>query len=201
MRNDNDYPFKDLSTSDLAKDHIRHMIGGRAKQVPDELVFRLHFVDRPNSLLELLRVISSKWNISLFHFRSHGADFNRALLGIQVPHADKKELVQKLKTRVLFIKEETKNPPPLLCCLQKNASVRASRMVRPLLFPIIITMMRFGRRFSLGSLSLSRLVFSSNKNATTTMMMFCLLFVSPKGNDLRVRMLTRRISLSSFAHT
>ena len=73
-------------------------------------------------------------------------------------------------------------------------------MVRPFLFPMRIptTMRFFGRRFSL-----SRLVFSSNKNATTIMMMmlFCVLFVSPKGNDVRVRMLTRRVSLSSVALT
>ena len=107
---DHNYPFKDLSDSDLAKDHIRHMIGGRAKQVPDELIFRLHFADRPNSLLDLLEVISSKWNISLFHFRSHGADFNRALLGIQVPHSNKDDLLELIKAKVLLAVEETENP-------------------------------------------------------------------------------------------
>ena len=104
------YDFQDLTDNDLAKDHIRHMIGGRSKQVSDEILFRLHFPDRPNALIELMKDISTRWNISLFHFRSHGADFNRALLGIQLPKKEKEFFIKQIEKKVLFLKEETNNP-------------------------------------------------------------------------------------------
>src|SRR5690349_3646726 len=81
----------DLSDNDMAKLHVRHMVGGRAPFAKDELLYRFEFPERPGALMKFLENLRSDWNISLFHYRNHGADYGRVLVGIQVP---KKELVQ-----------------------------------------------------------------------------------------------------------
>lgn len=79
------FSVSDLSDSELAKVHVRHMVGGRVPGLRNELLFRFEFPERPGALLEFLQSVGSRWNISLFHYRNHGAAFGRVLAGIQVP--------------------------------------------------------------------------------------------------------------------
>ena len=78
----------DLSDNEMAKLHVRHMVGGRAPSARDERIFRFEFPERPGALLRFLEHMSKGWNISLFHYRNHGADYGRVLAGIQVPPAE-----------------------------------------------------------------------------------------------------------------
>ena len=76
----------------MAKLHVRHLVGGHAPEVKDEILFRFEFPERPGALMNFLNSMSHSWNISLFHYRNHGADYGRVLVGMQVPHHDKKAL-------------------------------------------------------------------------------------------------------------
>ena len=80
-------PVVDLSTNDMARLHIRHMVGGRAP-VENERILRFQFPERPGALLQFLKGMQSDWNISLFHYRNYGSEYGRVLMGIQVPEAD-----------------------------------------------------------------------------------------------------------------
>lgn len=86
---ENNYSFKDLSHDELAKNHIRHMVGGRSQAVQHENIYRFIFPERPNALAEFLALISQQWNISLFHYRNHGAAYGRVLVGLQIPDNEK----------------------------------------------------------------------------------------------------------------
>jgi threonine dehydratase len=77
-------PVLDLSDNEMAKLHIRHLVGGRA-QAENEVLYRFEFPERPGALMKFLNSMSHAWNISLFHYRNHGADYGRVLVGIQVP--------------------------------------------------------------------------------------------------------------------
>ena len=79
------YPVEDLTSSEIAKLHIRYMVGGRSIGLSDEVLYRFQFPERPGALLEFLTAMGKRWNISLFHYRNHGADYGRVLAGIQVP--------------------------------------------------------------------------------------------------------------------
>lgn len=86
------YPTTDLSDNELAKLHIRHMVGGPAPQtVNSEVACRFEFPERPGALLRFLDTLGGRWNISLFHYRNHGADFGRVLAGFEVPESDRAE--------------------------------------------------------------------------------------------------------------
>lgn len=88
------YPVLDITDDEMAKYHIRHMVGGHAPaSVTDERVYRFEFPERPGALLNFLRKLGKQFNISLFHYRNHGAAFGRVLVGLQVP-ADKQEQLQ-----------------------------------------------------------------------------------------------------------
>ena len=76
---------QDLTDNEMAKLHVRHMVGGRAPSVDDEIVYRFEFPERPGALMRFLEAMSGGWNISLFHYRNHGADYGRVLVGMQVP--------------------------------------------------------------------------------------------------------------------
>ena len=78
----------DLSTDETAKVHVRHMVGGRSAAVRDERVLRVEFPERPGALMAFLDTLAGRWNISLFHYRNHGADFGRVLVGFEVPDAE-----------------------------------------------------------------------------------------------------------------
>jgi threonine dehydratase len=82
------YATEDLSGNEMAKLHVRHMVGGRTAEVRDERLFRFELPERPGALLELLERLGGRWNISLFHYRNHGADFGRVLAGFEVPAAE-----------------------------------------------------------------------------------------------------------------
>ena len=81
-------PTLDLSDNELAKLHLRHLVGGHAPQAKNEVVFRFEFPEKPGALMKFLDTMGHDWNISLFHYRNHGADFGRVLVGMQVPPND-----------------------------------------------------------------------------------------------------------------
>ena len=78
-------PTLDLSENEMAKLHLRHLVGGRAALARDELLYRFEFPERPGALMKFLSAMRSDWNISLFHYRNHGSDTGRVLVGMQVP--------------------------------------------------------------------------------------------------------------------
>ncbi len=80
-------PTKSLQANELAKLHVRHLAGGRAS-VPDELVYRFEFPERPGALIKFLDTLDAGWNVSMFHYRNHGGDVGHVLAGIQVPEQD-----------------------------------------------------------------------------------------------------------------
>lgn len=82
----------DLTDDDLAKEHVRHMVGGRSPLAQDELLYRFVFPERPGALMRFLDTLHPGWNISLFHYRNQGADYGRILVGLQVPRAERKAL-------------------------------------------------------------------------------------------------------------
>lgn len=103
------YPVLDLTDNELAKVHLRFMVGGHAPDIHDELVFRFNFPERPGALLHFLNSMGH-WNISLFHYRNHGSDFGRVLVGMQVPDAEREAFNQFLDKLGYEYCEETQNP-------------------------------------------------------------------------------------------
>ena len=99
----------DLTEDEMAKLHVRHMVGGHAT-VDNELIYRFEFPERPGALMKFLNSMSASWNISLFHYRNHGADYGRVLVGMQVPPRDKAAFRAFLKELGYANWEETKNP-------------------------------------------------------------------------------------------
>jgi threonine dehydratase len=100
----------DLTHDDLAKEHVRHMIGGASQLAKDERLLRFIFPERPGALMKFLSSMRPGWNISLFHYRNQGADYGRILVGIQVPPKDHKAFDDFLKTLGYPYVEETDNP-------------------------------------------------------------------------------------------
>lgn len=101
----------DLSENEFAKSHIRHLVGGRS-QVPHERIFRFEFPERPGALSRFLGSLTPGWNISLFHYRNHGADVGKVLVGLQPPpngDADNTELNKFLDDLGYPVVEETEN--------------------------------------------------------------------------------------------
>jgi threonine dehydratase len=99
----------DLSDNEMAKLHVRHMVGGRA-HAEHELLYRFEFPERPGALLKFLNAMRSDWNISLFHYRNHGADYGRVLVGIQVPPREMGEFRAFLSGLGYPYSDETGNP-------------------------------------------------------------------------------------------
>nr|WP_297354375.1 threonine ammonia-lyase, biosynthetic [uncultured Caldimonas sp.] len=100
----------DLTHDELAKQHIRHLVGGRTELAKDELLYRFIFPERPGALMRFLSSMHPEWNISLFHYRNQGADYGRILVGIQVPKGDKKAFKEFLDTLAYPYVDETDNP-------------------------------------------------------------------------------------------
>jgi threonine dehydratase len=100
----------DLSDNEMAKLHVRHLVGGRAPQAKDEVLLRFEFPERPGALMKFLNSMSHGWNISLFHYRNHGTDYGRVLVGIQVPKQDKKAFQGFLDKLGYPYWDESKNP-------------------------------------------------------------------------------------------
>ena len=103
------YPVTDMTDNELAKLHIRHLVGGRAA-VPDELLYRFEFPERPGALLRFLNQMGERWNISLFHYRNHGAADARVLAGIQVAAQDHVAFREFLTQLGYPFHDETDNP-------------------------------------------------------------------------------------------
>jgi threonine dehydratase len=99
----------DLSDNEMAKWHVRHMVGGRAP-AKDELLYRFEFPERPGALMRFLDNMRSDWNISLFHYRNHGADYGRVLVGMQVPKKETAAFRAFLKKLGYPFADETRNP-------------------------------------------------------------------------------------------
>ena len=104
------YATLDMTDNEMAKLHIRHLVGGRAPNAHDEILYRFEFPERPGALMNFLNKMGGGWNISLFHYRSHGADFGRVLVGMQVPTKDKKKFHKFLDSLGYEYVEETGNP-------------------------------------------------------------------------------------------
>ena len=104
------YPVEDLSNNEMAKLHVRHMVGGRSPGIENERLFRFEFPERPGALRDFLDAIGTRWNISLFHYRNHGSDYGRILAGIDVPAEDTAELEAHLAELGYPHWEESDNP-------------------------------------------------------------------------------------------
>ena len=100
----------DLTHDELAKEHIRHMVGGHSSLARDERLLRFIFPERPGALLKFLNLMRPGWNISLFHYRNQGADYGRILVGLQVPTSDAKAFDRFLESLGYPYVEETDNP-------------------------------------------------------------------------------------------
>ena len=90
------YEVVNLSGDEVAKLHVRYMVGGPGPGLRDELLYRFEFPERPGALRDFLEALAHGWNISLFHYRNHGADYGRVLAGIQVPLADRETFAEAL---------------------------------------------------------------------------------------------------------
>lgn len=99
----------DMTDNEAAKLHIRHMVGGRSQHVLNERVFRFEFPERPGALMTFLDLMGERWNISMFHYRNHGAAYGRVLTGIQVPPQDRRQFDEFLKLIRYPYQEETDN--------------------------------------------------------------------------------------------
>jgi threonine dehydratase len=99
-----------LTDDELAKQHVRHMVGGRSELASNERLFRFIFPERPGALMRFLSSMHPDWNISLFHYRNQGADYGRILVGIQVPKGDSKAFKTFLDQLNYPFSEETQNP-------------------------------------------------------------------------------------------
>ncbi|HET6599510.1 MAG TPA: threonine ammonia-lyase, biosynthetic [Burkholderiaceae bacterium] len=99
-----------LTDDDLAKEHLRYMVGGRSALAHDERLYRFDFPERPGALMRFLSSMHPDWNISLFHYRNQGADYGRILVGIQVPHADNQDFREFLEGLAYPCADETENP-------------------------------------------------------------------------------------------
>ncbi|MFO7324292.1 MAG: threonine ammonia-lyase, biosynthetic [Pseudomonadota bacterium] len=103
------YPVVDMTDNEMAKLHVRYMIGGQSR-LPDEQLFRFEFPERPGALLRFLEAVGTRWNISLFHYRNHGADTGRVLAGVQVPPGEREDFRLHLDELRYPYVEETSNP-------------------------------------------------------------------------------------------
>ena len=104
------FPTLDLTHDELAKLHIRHLVGGKSRLAENELLYRFEFPERPGALMRFLNSMAPNWNISLFHYRNHGADYGRTLVGLQVPKKEMKAFRDFLSTLGYRYWDESKNP-------------------------------------------------------------------------------------------
>lgn len=108
--NDMDYPSIDLTENEFAKLHLRHMVGGRAPEIEHEVLFRFNFPERPGALMDFLNSLSGDWLITLFHYRNHGADSGRVLVGVEVPPDERGAFVASIDSLGYTYWDETDNP-------------------------------------------------------------------------------------------
>jgi threonine dehydratase len=104
------YPVTDMTENEMAKLHVRHMVGGRGPADHPEMLFRFEFPERPGALMNFLTVLGGRWNISLFHYRNHGSAWGRVLVGFQAPKSERGALLASLEETGYRFWEETGNP-------------------------------------------------------------------------------------------
>ncbi len=104
------YAVIDMTENEMAKNHVRHMVGGHAAEVDHEVVYSFKFPERPGALLNFLEQLGSLWNISMFHYRNHGSAYGRVLVGLQVPKAERKQVEPLFKELAYSFSNETENP-------------------------------------------------------------------------------------------
>ena len=104
------YGVQDMTSNEMAKLHVRFMVGGHARGIEHEQLYRFEFPERPGALLKFLQAVGTRWNISLFHYRNHGSDYGRVLAGIQVPPAQRAEFLEHLNELHYSYTDETRNP-------------------------------------------------------------------------------------------
>jgi threonine dehydratase len=107
---DRGYEVIDISADETAKLHVRYMVGGRAPALRDEVLFRCEFPERPGGLAKFLDAMGAEWNITLFHYRNHGADYGRVLAGMHVPPDDRPRFFDRLRALGYPFEDETANP-------------------------------------------------------------------------------------------
>ncbi|MFT7267563.1 MAG: threonine dehydratase [Porticoccus sp.] len=107
---DKGYSVADMTDNEIAKLHIRHMVGGRAKEATDEMIFTFEFPERPGALMKFLTRLGDRWNISMFHYRNHGSADGKVFAGLQIPGKDRKKAHIFLDDLGYSWAEETKNP-------------------------------------------------------------------------------------------
>jgi threonine dehydratase len=107
---EHDFRTLDLTHDELAKLHIRHLVGGKSALAHDELLYRFEFPERPGALMRFLDSMAPNWNISLFHYRNQGGDVGRILVGLQVPREEMDEFRQFLATLGYRHWDESANP-------------------------------------------------------------------------------------------
>lgn len=107
---DDNYPVADFSNDEMAKLHVRYMVGGRAAGVNNEMLFRFEFPERPGALLNFLNNVGDRWNISLFHYRNHGHAYGQVLVGMQVPDTEREACRSALDGLGYSYAEESDNP-------------------------------------------------------------------------------------------
>lgn len=100
----------DLTDDEIARDHVRHMVGGRSAGIDDEIVYSFEFPEKPGALMKFVSTISGRWNISLFHYRNHGADHGKVLAGFQVPASERKAFTQALDEIGYLYRDVTDDP-------------------------------------------------------------------------------------------
>ena len=105
-----DYQVVDLTDNEIAKNHVRYMVGGHAPEVGNEVLYRFRFPERPGALYQFLSKLSSGWNISLFHYRNHGAAYGRVLVGLQVDNNQRADFEQLLNELGYQFWNESDNP-------------------------------------------------------------------------------------------
>ncbi|GFE89163.1 L-threonine dehydratase [Steroidobacter agaridevorans] len=106
---DTGYTVHDMSDNEVAKLHVRYMIGGHARGLDNERLFRFEFPERPGALLKFLNAIGTRWNITLFHYRNHGSDYGRVLVGVQIPPSESTEFDLHVRELKYVYAEETEN--------------------------------------------------------------------------------------------
>lgn len=104
------YKTIDLSDNELAKTHLRYMIGGRSAEATRERLFRFWFPERPGALTQFLADMGEDWNISLFHYRSQGGEFGRVLIGLEIPDQSEQQLKTFFDKLGYHYIEETNDP-------------------------------------------------------------------------------------------
>jgi threonine dehydratase len=104
------YPILDMTDNEVAKLHLRHMVGGHASHVANESLYRFEFPERPGALMHFLTRMGADWNISLFHYRNHGAAYGRVLVGMQVPESDAERFRNFLEELGYAWWDESDNP-------------------------------------------------------------------------------------------